>query len=84
MTRSLQLPRLESSRKKSSAILHEILAVPSAIPRPFYLMYICLCVHLLVVSTITALCTKPKAQAAAFSALGHNQEVDDVEEQCLG
>lgn len=47
-------------------------------------MYICLCVHLLVVSTITALCTKPKAQAAAFSALGHNQDVDDVEEQCLG
>lgn len=47
-------------------------------------MYICLCVHLLVVSTITVLCTKPKAQAAAFSALGHNQDVDDVEEQCLG
>lgn len=77
-------PDWNPGEKKSSAILHGIVAAPSAIPRPFYLKYICLCVHLLVVSSITRLFTKPKTQAVAFPALRHNQNVDDVEEQCLG
>lgn len=67
-------------RKKGSAILHRVFAVSSAIYRPFYLKYVCLCVHLLAGSSITGLCAKPKAQAVAFSALRHNQNVDDVEE----
>lgn len=60
-------PDWNPRERKSSAILHRILAVPSAISRPFYLKYICLCVHLLVVSSITRFCTKPKSSGSCFS-----------------